>query len=255
MESKKTYGNVTVFLPEYDTKMFSIFQDLAELFGLEFQSEAVELLKRKLKEIELKPKPTIEYEADNVSIESSSVLTISKIVKAINNLSIRKYKIEDDEEKWLQFISDLKNSKRPKAQKWKLGDVFSLKLITEEFTFGQIVGINGIPTCALFDLKKNNEVVQYEELLNVRVITILHLSPTNLNNFKWKVIDFGKPLIKDSKGPWGKSGSYVGARSASSDYLNDVANYFYFGTHDWYDEKEIKKLVMKKSSLLRKWFR
>ena len=61
MDECVKYGNVEIHLPDENLASFSIFQDLTKLFGVEFQSEAIALLKSELKShTDLKPKPCIE---------------------------------------------------------------------------------------------------------------------------------------------------------------------------------------------------
>ena len=54
----------TIQLQNESSAKFSIFEDLADFFGTEYQSEAVDLLKEKLKILDLKTKPKIDYESD-----------------------------------------------------------------------------------------------------------------------------------------------------------------------------------------------
>ena len=45
------FGSVTIFLPDENGRTFFIFQDLTELFGLEYNSDVEKLLKQKIREI------------------------------------------------------------------------------------------------------------------------------------------------------------------------------------------------------------
>src|SRR5437870_597221 len=79
-------GSIKVNLPDENQKYFSIFEDLAELFGKGFQSEAVKLLRSKLKDV--KPKASIDYESDYTHISTSNVDTILSVINAIEELTI-----------------------------------------------------------------------------------------------------------------------------------------------------------------------
>ena len=48
MDGLVKYGNVEIQLPDENLACFCIFQDLTKLFGVDFQSEAIALLKSEL---------------------------------------------------------------------------------------------------------------------------------------------------------------------------------------------------------------
>ena len=151
MDEIVNYGNIEIVLPNETLGCFLIFQDLVNVFGVTYQYEAVGLLKSELKNcVDLKPKPNIDYEADNTYIESRSADTIFRVAEIINNLTIEKFKayLSNDEKR--EVLKKLKTWKRPKAAKWKVGDVFSLKLKDETFMFGQVIDTHlthKSPTC------------------------------------------------------------------------------------------------------------
>lgn len=205
MNETVNYGNIEIALPNETLGCFSIFQDLVNVFGVEYQYEAVGLLKSELKNcVDLKPKPNIDYEADNTYIESRSADTIFKVAEIINNLAIEKLKVYLSDEEKREVLKKLKTWKRPKAAKWKVGDVFSLKLKDETFMFGQVIGTHlahKSPTCCLFEIKKKTDKITYEELIESRVISIENTDNEYLSNKTFKVLFNVAPLasIKMSK--------------------------------------------------------
>jgi len=133
------YGILTMSLPNQSESYFSIFEDLAEMFVCDYQSEAVWQLKHTLKQItDLKSKPNIDYESYYTHIISRSPETIFKVAQCIHILTkIQKPEISAQEND--DMLMQLKKWKRPKKQKWKIGNIFSMKLKDESFLFGQIL--------------------------------------------------------------------------------------------------------------------
>lgn len=193
------YGNIEIALPNETLGCFSIFQDLVNVFGVEYQYEAVGLLKSELKNcVDLKPKPNIDYEADNTYIESRSADTIFKVVEIVNNLTIEKFKVYLSNEEKREVLKKLKTWKRPKAAKWTVGDIFSLKLKDETFMFGQVIGTHlthKSPTCCLFEIKKEIDQVTYEELKGSQIICIENTDNEYLSNKIFKILFNATPLV------------------------------------------------------------
>lgn len=63
-------GRIEINFPDAVSNKFAINCDLAEIFNLEYQSEAVSKTKDSIKNNEISPKPFIDYESDMVFIES-----------------------------------------------------------------------------------------------------------------------------------------------------------------------------------------
>jgi hypothetical protein len=252
MKATEQIGNIIIRLPDENSKQFYIFQDLADLFGDEYQSDSVSKLRKELKTLDLKPKPSIDYEADNASIRTSNANTIFETAKIINELSIPEIKI-NDEKSWTDLYDKLKEWKRPKPQKWTVGDIFTFKVKDDSFVFGQVVG--KYPTCALFALKSDSDTVSEDDLRKAKAITILHLTPNRLNDFSWKVLRNIDVLVSKDSGPWGSDEIRIGHKSATPGYLEDVATYYWFGEHDWNDEGKLKSLIMKEKGLINRLFR
>ena len=172
------YGNINISLPDESFSCFWIFEDLAERFGFEYQSEAVALLKRELKnQADIKPKPSIDYEADNTHIQSRNADTIFKVVEIVNRLSVNEFQVTLSQKESETILASLKSWKKPKKKKWQVGDIFSIALKDGSFMFGQIIGWQTIdrrmiknPTCAVFELRKTTATVSVAELKESRAI-------------------------------------------------------------------------------------
>ena len=198
MDRLVKYGNVGIQLPDENLACFSIFQDLTKLFGVDFQSEAIALLKNELKShADLKPKPCIDFESDYADITSRNANTIFLVAGIINDLVQKEEKIEVSDTDRQKVFKKLKEWKRPRPAKWKVGDVFSLKLKDNTFMFGQIIGTHltpKSPTCAIFEIKCATEDVLFDELKGSRVISIQNTTGECLNNKTFKVLFNAEPL-------------------------------------------------------------
>ena len=202
MDECVKYGNVEIHLPDENLACFSIFQDLTKLFGVDFQSEAIALLKNELKShTDLKPKPCIDFESGYADITSRSAITIFLVAGIINELVQQEEKIEVSDTARQEVLKRLKEWKRPRPGKWKVGDVFSLKLKDSTFMFGQIIGTNltpKSPTCAIFEIRRSTETVSFDELKGSRVISVQNTSGECLNDKTFKVL-FNAELLADIK--------------------------------------------------------
>lgn len=202
MDEFVKYGNVEIHLPDENLACFSIFQDLTKLFGVDFQSEAIALLKNELKShTDLKPKPCIDFESGYADITSRSAITIFLVAGIINELVQQEEKIEVSDTARQEVLKRLKEWKRPRPGKWKVGDVFSLKLKDSTFMFGQIIGTNltpKSPTCAIFEIRRSTETVSFDELKGSRVISVQNTSGEGLNDKTFKVL-FNTELLADIK--------------------------------------------------------
>lgn len=202
MDEFVKYGNVEIQLPDENLASFSIFQDLTKLFGVDFQSEAIALLKSELKShTDLKPKPRIDFESDYADITSRSANTIFLVAGIINELVQQEEKIEVCDTARQEVLKRLKEWKRPRPGKWKVGDVFSLKLKDSTFMFGQIIGTNltpQSPTYAIFEIRQSTEAVSFDELKGSRVISVQNTDGEFLNNKTFKVL-FNAELLADIK--------------------------------------------------------
>lgn len=233
MKKDIQFGTVTIFLPDENSREFLVFQDLAELFGVEYNSDAVKMLKKKLKELNnLKPKPNIDYEADMVDIYTTSADTIFKVAECINSLTIEKFQVSLSAEQKAKILHDLKVWKRPKPQKWQVGDIFSIRLSDNTFVFGQILPKGDYSNiCALFLLRKNDQDYStdfarfIDELKQTKILTVLGVSMNFFNNGTYKIIGHTIPLVDQSM-RLHKNTSY------GSGVLKDLAE-VYFGLKPW----------------------
>ena len=250
MKNTEKVGSFKIYLPDENSKQFYIFCDLAELLDDEYQSDSVSKLRKKLKEVDLKPKPNIDYEADSVSIRTANYKTIVVVAKLIDDLAIDNYKSNLGYNDWTKIEKRLKNWKRPKPQDWSENDIFSIKLKDGTYAFGQVLTKEKFnKTFVLFDLKSEKQNIELSQLKKAEPLTILHLMGLKLNDRSWTVI--GKlegRLANPLKGPW--KDNY--GRTGSDGLLESIANYYWFGVCKWKNEADLKKLIIKKSGLINK---
>ena len=246
MKDYVKYGNIEIGLPTATIGYFGIFQDLTDFFGVEYQSEAVSLLKRALKTNEdIKPKPHIDYEADNTHIDSRNADTIFKVAEIINSLTVAEFKIDLSTSEKQEILQQLKAWKRPKAKKWAVGDIFSIKLTDRSFMFGQVVGTHltkKAPTCALFELRKTAEETSVEELKNSRVISVENTSNENLSDGTFKVLFHCESFAKAEQAKKDKStGDTTLLRLCNAYYGLEPWNVLYKDT--FYDEMLLQGIM------------
>jgi len=237
------YGNVEIQLPDENLACFSIFQDLTDLFGVDFQSEAIALLKSELKShTGLKTKPCIDYESDYADITSRSANVIFLVAGIINNLVQKEEKIEVSDTDRQEVFKRLKEWKRPRPAKWKIGDVFSVKLKDSTFMFGQIIGTHltpKSPTCAIFEIKRPTEDVLFDELKGSRAISIQNTDGEYLNKKIFKVL-FNTELLADVK-------QIIENRSTGDANLLRLCN-AYYGLEPWnilYEDTYYDNMLLK----------
>ncbi|WP_162800325.1 Imm26 family immunity protein [Oceanobacillus zhaokaii] len=219
-------------LPDASTSYFLIDNDLAELFKLETNNEAIKLLRKTVREkIEpyLYKRIGFDYESSAVIIRTTNAELILEIAIVINELANANLSAEEINITKNRLISH----KRPRKQKWKVGDIFQIFLEDGSYSFGQVLWKNYTqPVCGLFDINKN-AVPTLEEIINNPFISILSLTSNSLDNHSWKVIASMNVRIHKEDVPEEFNGTpSIGARSFTSGILEDLANAFY-GVSPW----------------------
>jgi Immunity protein 26 len=226
METTYKLGEIEILLPDASTSYFFIDEDLAELFKLETNNEAVKLLRKTVRE---KVEPNLykrigfDYESSAVMIRTTNAELILEIARIINELA----NVNSTEEEINIAKKQLLSHKRPKKQKWKVGDVFQIPLENGTYAFGQVVWKSDTnPVCGLLDINKT-DVPTLEEIIRNPFISILSLTPNSLDNHSWKV--FGSMDVSVQK-------KDVPRKFKTTDFtsgiLEELANAFY-GVTPW----------------------
>lgn len=248
-DSKMDAFAFTIYLPDECSSKFRIFHDLAELFGLEFNEQAAEKLKKLLKEGPNDPgaKLSMDREADYVSLRASKADVIGLIARLINENSLPAYKRDFTDEDYERINLALASWKRPKPKPWAVGDVFAFKLQDGSLGYGQVIDSqHGAPSCALFERKTKDELAGHE-VLGSRVVSILHIGSDLLDKDVWKVLGNHPPVAKSAESQHGPR-NQVGAKSfGGGGIVEDLAN-AYFGLVPWngdyYREDYLNGLLM-----------
>jgi len=246
----KIIGPIKVNFPDENDSSFSIFEDCAELFGQEFQSDAYKLLKAKLKDT--RPKPSMDYEGDFLHITTANVDTIITTVEAIIELSTldvqSKFPKLDIDDFKKEFVNAKRN--RPKPKEWVTGDVFTITLKDNTLSFGQVID-KKYCTCALFDFRSNAETINSSDFKRLKPISILHLSNGDLlNNGHWKILFNEQVKLNPNSGSGGKFGDIGSISYGQCGALTDLAN-AYWGLTPWntlYKEDYYDKILLKNIS-------
>jgi len=250
MKTEEDIGNFKIYLPDENSKQFFIFCDLAELVGEEYQSDAVSKLRKSIKKSDVKPKPSLDYESDKVSIRTSNYKTIIEVARLIDTLVLEEFKSDFNQENWQELEEKFKNWKRPKPQEWNEGDIFSLTLKDGTYAFGQVLTKEKyLKTFAIFDLKSEKREIELNQLKKAQPLTILHLMGLKLNDRSWTVIgNLESRLANPTKGPWGDNYG----RTGSDGHLESIANYYWFGECKWKSEADLKDLIIKRNGIINK---
>ena len=188
-------GHITVYLPDYNSNEFSIFQDFVPFFECETNDDAEKKIKKKAREHNLRV--SFDAEADHVGIYTKNPDKMLTLILLINELANEKYKISITIEEEEQLKSALKKWRRPKKQRWKEGDIFSIKLSDGSYAYAQIAEkYEGVqPVCVLFE-GTYNELPELKNIVTKKIIALLSIVGTGLNDFTFKVMYSTMPIIK-----------------------------------------------------------
>ena len=108
-----------MFIPDFSSKEYIIFEDLAGLLDLETNYDAMVLYEIKLKK-GIKGKVRFDSESDCVEIYSTNGKTMLQVAILVNKLIDEEFTFENKRE-YEQFIGSWK---RPKSKNGKLGMYF-----------------------------------------------------------------------------------------------------------------------------------
>lgn len=203
-------GAIEIHAPTASEKRCSIFEDLAELLNIEYNSDAVSKIKSEWKSLGYKGKLDIDAESDFVSIVTSKS-SIVDLVVLINNLSSKKHQLND---KSIQKAKkEIKKWKQPEPFPWSIGDIFFVQLSKNIIVYGQVLDktVDDSPTCLLFSLKSEEIIKDINLIVKTTPISILHVNNDHLNDGSWKVIGNTKPILNPNSGPCGTQGA-IGCR-------------------------------------------
>jgi hypothetical protein len=257
-EKHKVIGPIKINFPDENGRSFWIFEDCAELIGLEFQSEAFKILKSRLKDT--KPKPSMDYEADYLHISSANVDTILATIESIIELSSPETRTKFGNIDFIALKKELSWAKknRPKPKQWQIGDVFSVPLKDNSFTIGQVLDKRYHCTCAVFDHRTFTQLnITATEFRKLKPISILHLAADQLNNGNWRILFNTKVTVNPDAGQGGKYGEIGSISYGSGKTLTDFAE-VYWGLDPWnvkaeedyYDQMLLKNVSRPKTAIV-----
>ncbi|PEJ70287.1 hypothetical protein CN888_23040 [Bacillus wiedmannii] len=178
-------GKIRMFIPDFSSKGYIIFEDLAGILDLETNYDAMVFIRNQVKEAGIKGKVCFDSESDCVEIYSTNGKTLLQVAILVNELIDEEFTFANKRE-YEQFIGSWK---RPKKQKWKVGDIFSIPLPNETYFFGQIVELmeDVFPLCVIFDLHLKT-VPTKEDIDNANILTALMLNGMVFDDYTLKVI-------------------------------------------------------------------
>lgn len=248
-------------LPDENFSRFYIFHDLAELFGEEFNADALARLRRLLREHPENPrgKLTTDWEADFVSLSASKPDVILLVARLINENAISPHRRDLSEEQYAAILTALRGWKRRKPKPWRIGDVFCFRLPDSRLGYGQVLYKEyDAPTCALFEIR-SEEPLPVEEVRKARVISILHVGGDLLNKGAWQVLGNTKIVANPNSGPTGSRNRIGGESWGSGEPLQELAEAYYGlrpwnvglgGDDRWYDKQLMPGIKRPKTALI-----
>ncbi|RCW39917.1 Imm26 family immunity protein [Paenibacillus prosopidis] len=183
-------GLITVHMPDASQSKFFIFQDLSEILGVEDNYLAEKKIRRFLKLNAPDSKVFFDSEADNCAIYTLKADSMVSVLKAIKIMSVSNLSISDSS---IMDITEIMTSwERPKAQKWRTGDIFVF-LLDDGVTkaYGQVLILikRSGAVCALFGDKYSEKDKEKDKLLDPKkILSIVQINTNRLNTFQWEVI-------------------------------------------------------------------
>lgn len=236
-------GMIKIHLPDHNSSGFMIIQSLKNEFQVSTNREAVKELRAALRKLndELIKMVKIDYEDSFVLIKASSKRgeEILKVAILINELATNSVKIEPF---YLEEVKQVINTwNKPKPQKWKLGDIFSIPLSDGSLSFGQVVWekYRSSPNCALFECR-GKDIPSIDNIVSSPVISVLNIGTECLNSFEWRIIG-NSPVNIDKKQV--AQMQEVGSHSYSAGILTSLAE-AYYGLEPWNAMDDRDELLM-----------
>ncbi len=96
----------------------------------------------------------------------------------------------------VEYENIIKKWKKPKKQKWKEGDLFSIQLKNGGYAFGQIIeDYGGLPICLLFN-GTYSEAPSLDTILQCDPLAILMITIDDLINHNYKILYNSNPVLR-----------------------------------------------------------
>lgn len=224
------FGPIQINVPDANQGGFSIFHDLAGVFGLEYQNEAAKALKAALKDV--KPRANIDHESDYTHITSSNPATVVEVVKAIQGLASpeQRASLDIDMDDLLERLEFAKRN-RPKPKPWEVGDVFCFSLKDGTYAYGQVLRKSWC-TCSLMDKRSTEPETDPRWFREARVLAIFHMQGDRLNTGQWRVLFNLSPKIDPDSGHGGRFPGIGSISYGGGGTLENLAN-AYWGQSLW----------------------
>jgi hypothetical protein len=200
-------GAREIVLPTAGESRCYIFHDLADLLGLEYNAEALELFRSEWTKRGKRGRLDLDREADRVAIYArrGAILEVAVLCHELARPSIPRPTPDEIASARLA----LKHHRRPERLPWEVGDLFAAPLRDDSFAIGQILwepsreGVRA-PTVALLEYRVNAlEDIDPEELDTCRTIAILHVRPESLDTGRWHVLERRQVHLDPFSGPAG----------------------------------------------------
>ncbi|WP_454192446.1 Imm26 family immunity protein [Paenibacillus sp. Marseille-Q7038] len=231
-----TIGHMTLFIPDYELERYLLITTIANQFGVQTNTQAGLLLLDKIRGEEegLLDQLTFEYDDGGIIVHSSEAHAeaILQVIFLAHDLMVPPYQINLSNEEKNRAIDYCKKWVRPTPQKWKIGDVFTIPLMNEDYAYGQVVKetTEKNPVCVLYECC-SEEVLEPSYVITQRPIAIISVLGDQIHNFTFQVIGNAPVLVtgeEESEHPGSK------VKRFSDSFLTQLAN-AYHGLTEWDD--------------------
>ncbi|ALZ64708.1 hypothetical protein FORC13_p223 (plasmid) [Bacillus cereus] len=193
---KIKFGGLDIYFPKATISRFWISQDFVDFFKVDTNDEALQKIRKYLREnMELKLYKHIEFdcESDAVTISISKAEVMFLVAEMINDLLNIKVLTSEKE----KIKKEMHLYKKPKKQKWNVGDIFSIPLQNNMCAFGQILEKIGNyeAFCVLFDGMYEEEASVNEAVCSKNIKVVLTIESYELDKHLYPVVEHRVPVI------------------------------------------------------------
>jgi hypothetical protein len=225
IEPKLQLGFLEIFFPDASDSTFWFMADLVPHLRVGYQHEAEGLLKKAWRAKTGAGRLSLDHEADFTFAHASKPETIVAAAALVHELAGAPLEAAAIE----AALAQLRAWKRPRRQRWKVGDVFAIRMLDSAAAYGQVLGHHIVksPTTLLFETRHTGADLAIDDILALPIISILHTDGSLLDSGRWRVLGNAEPVVSPHCGPWKDRG--ISTADSAIEYLANA----WYGLEDW----------------------
>ncbi len=218
-------GFLEIFLPDASDATFWFMADLVPHLGVGYQHEAEAKLKRTWKAKSGAGRLSLDHESDFTFAHASkpeTILAAAALVHELADAPLEQAALD-------AALTELRAWKRPRKQRWRIGDVFAFTLHDGATVFGQVLGhhLAKSPTTLLFEGRHDRSEMPLDDILALPLLSILHTDGSLLDAGRWRVLGNAEPVVSPHVGAWKDKG--ISTADGAIQYLANA----WYGLEDW----------------------